>query len=247
MKMLVDTHVHTNLSNHAYSTIDECARYARLHQLEGIVMADHLNDDISYDILASLLNREVLPSNIYGVQIIRGIEVDIIDVNAHLSGEDTKCMFNTEKNVCEAVLDTSDIVIASVHSTYKGGNLLANTNMFTKILEDPRVNIIGHCIKSNISFEIKEVVNAARIFGKPLEINESTFSNKEKIKYIYELLECCAEEDTMIAIGSDAHCAYDIGRFHKVNSILSEVEFPETLIVNKKLIEFLKYMGGRYE
>ena len=36
-----DCHVHTILSGHAYSTIEECAVYAAEQQLECIAVTDH--------------------------------------------------------------------------------------------------------------------------------------------------------------------------------------------------------------
>lgn len=36
-----DCHVHTILSGHAYSTVEECAIYAAKQELEGIVITDH--------------------------------------------------------------------------------------------------------------------------------------------------------------------------------------------------------------
>ena len=36
-----DCHVHTILSGHAYSTVEECAVYAAKQELEGIVITDH--------------------------------------------------------------------------------------------------------------------------------------------------------------------------------------------------------------
>ena len=41
MKLLIDTHTHTTLSGHAYSTVFENLTFAAKHGLEGIVVADH--------------------------------------------------------------------------------------------------------------------------------------------------------------------------------------------------------------
>ena len=83
-----DCHVHTILSGHAYSTIEECAVYAAGQQLECIAVTDHfcpIRAEEFGDKAVPFINLKVLPSHIRGVRILRGMEADILDLQGHLA------------------------------------------------------------------------------------------------------------------------------------------------------------------
>lgn len=43
----------------------------------------------------------------------------------------------------------------------------------------------------------------------------------------------CAELGVKIAVGSDAHSSWYVGRFDKVTKILEDIHFPQELIGNR--------------
>ena len=80
----VDPHTHTLYSGHAFSTIGENAAEAARLGLDGIGMTDHFGimtprkADGNLD-FGPLLNNEALPPNVYGVRVLQGVEIDIMD------------------------------------------------------------------------------------------------------------------------------------------------------------------------
>ena len=78
-----DCHVHTILSGHAYSTVEECAIYAGEAGTGGIVITDHfcpIREEEFGDKIVPIINLTVLPPYIQGVRVMRGMEADILDL-----------------------------------------------------------------------------------------------------------------------------------------------------------------------
>lgn len=110
-----DCHVHTILSGHAYSTVEECAVYAAKQELEGIVITDHfcpIREEEFGDKIVPIINLTVLPPYIQGVRVMRGMEADILDLEGHLANYN---VMHDGKSVLEEAWKDSELVIASVH------------------------------------------------------------------------------------------------------------------------------------
>jgi len=254
-KIKVDSHVHSILTNHAYSTIEENAIHAKKNGIKAIAITDHFGllveekQNIHY-IVSSIVNRKILPKKMHGVYIIKGVEMDIIDHNGNLPFANVPYLLDKDKSILEAVNSHCDIVIASVHPTEHIIPRLASehTHMYIKALQNPLVNIIGHMGRSavlyNIKYDIQEILKAARDNNKAIEINGESLKNSEATRACIKIAEKCAEENVYITIGSDAHCAYSIGDFTNVYKLLKEIHFPKKLILNtdcKKFADFFKF------
>ena len=102
MKLLMDTHIHTVASGHAYSTVDENLRWAAEKGLELVALTDHapgMKDTTGH---AYFANLHVLPEKLHGVRLLRGIELNIMDYNGTVDMDDK-------------VLSRLDLGIASLH------------------------------------------------------------------------------------------------------------------------------------
>ena len=85
MKIIADTHTHTVASGHAYSTITENARAARERGLRFLCMTDHAPKLLGAPtevFFGAMMN--ILPPEIEGVHILRGVEVNILDREGNL-------------------------------------------------------------------------------------------------------------------------------------------------------------------
>ena len=79
MKILADTHTHTIASGHAYSTVDENARWAAEQGLRLLALTDHAPAMQNTTCHAYFANLNVIPQELRGVRILRGVELNILE------------------------------------------------------------------------------------------------------------------------------------------------------------------------
>ncbi|MEG0371424.1 MAG: phosphatase [Clostridium sp.] len=234
MKAILDLHVHTVSSGHAYSTIKENIEAAAEKGIKILGISDHAPTMPGGPHLFHFYNLRVLKENINGVRILKGIEANIIDYNGNM-------------DVPTDILEQLDYVIASFHTPcLEPGSIDENTNSIIKAMENPFVKIIGHPDDSRIPVDYVKLVQEASKTGTLLEINNSSLRSngyregaEQNVKTILRL---CKENNVMIVLGSDAHIYYEIGDFTNCLKIIREIDFPENLILNyhENPLEILK-------
>ena len=84
MKILLDTHTHTLASTHAYSTVLEMAKYASEAGMEAIAITDHAPAIPDGAHPWHFQNLKAIPREIYGVKILYGAEVNILDLEGNI-------------------------------------------------------------------------------------------------------------------------------------------------------------------
>lgn len=234
MKFFADLHIHTVASGHAYSTIDEIAREARDKRLIVIGIADHSEGMPGGAPLFHFHNLRAVPREIYGVTVLKGAEVNIIDYDGTVDLND-----DTLKGL--------DFAIASLHPPCID---FAEADQVTagllKAMENPYVKIIGHPGDSRYPFDVEAVVLASKRTGTLLEVNNASLtpdSFRPGVREcLVELLGLCKQHDVPVIVGTDAHICYAVGDFELAVDFLKEIDFPERLIMNTmpdKLVEFL--------
>lgn len=80
----VDLHTHTVASGHAYSTLTENAQAASHKGLKLLGMTDHGPSMPGAPHLYHFVNLEILPAELFGVQILPGVEANIINYEGQL-------------------------------------------------------------------------------------------------------------------------------------------------------------------
>ena len=234
-----DTHVHSIFTNHAYSTIEENARYASEHGLEAIAITDHFGPIFLNDVkdgIFQICNRVILPKEICGIRVLRGIEIDIVDHKGNLAYYDLKHPMGDGPKIHERVLGSCELVIASIHSWdgFRPATKVQHTEMYINALRNPYVDIIGHSGRAGMEYEIDEVLKVAKEEGKIIEINNHSFE-MGRCDICKTIAERCAELGVFISVSSDAHFAYHIGNYEHALAMLEEIHFPEELIANASL------------
>jgi putative hydrolase len=182
-----------------------------------------------------------LPPVIHGVRILAGTEIDIVDLDGRLAGYDATTHI-PGLSYADALLNTRDIVIASVHhfEGFRDGSVLDNTRMYCNIASNPKIDIIGHPARSGLRFEADQVLTAAKASGCMIEVNEHSFdSGEDVISAIRTLAIRCAELGVYIAVGSDAHSSFFVGGFTRALALLEDIGFPEELVANASLERLL--------
>ena len=239
-----DMHVHSIFTNHAYSTIEENARYANSQGIEAIAITDHFGPLFLGDMKEGMFqigNRVILPEEICGVRVLKGVEIDIVDHEGNLAYYDKKSPTNPEITVQERVLQSCELVIASVHpwEKFRPATKVEHTKMYINALRNPYVDMIGHSGRAGMEYEIDEVLKVAKEENKIIEINNHSFDMGPSM-ICKTIAERCAELGVSIAVNSDAHFAYYIGHYDKALAMLEEIHFPEELIANASLERLLR-------
>ena len=78
-ELLLDMHNHTIASGHAYSTVQEIASVASMKGLKYVGITDHGPAMPGGPHIFHIGNQRVLPKVIEGVQVLKGVEANILD------------------------------------------------------------------------------------------------------------------------------------------------------------------------
>lgn len=233
MKALIDLHTHTIVSGHAHSTVKENIDEAIKKNLKFYGVSDHSVNMPGGPHLFHFHNMHVIPRQVEGLKILRGIEANIIDYNGNIDVQDE-------------ILEKLDYVIASLHEPcLKCGNREENTNTILKVMDNPRVKIIGHLDDTRWPVDYEVIVKKAKEKNIIFEVNNSSLSPnsfRQGAKDNYKiLLELCEKYNVKVILGSDAHICYQIGDFANAEALLESFNFPKNLIINYNeddIIEF---------
>lgn len=236
MKYEVDTHCHTIASGHAYSTLIENAHEAANKGLKMIAITDHgpaMGEGVNRYYFG---NMTVVPRQIKGVYILKGIEANILDDKGTL-------------DLPERYLKKLDIVLAGLHTgCFSGSGVEDNTRAVIETIKNPYVDIIVHPGNPEFPLDIDRFVEAAAEYNVHIEINNSSFtvSRKGSKDNCILIAKKAASIGAKISLGSDAHICYDIGNFDEAYEIIKGAGISEENILNtsmEKVVGFLKSKG----
>lgn len=234
MKILTDVHTHTNISAHAYSTLYENMCAAREKGIELVAMTNHGPTMPDSPHLWHFLYYQALPRKIEGVKLLCGAEVNVTDRTGGL-------------DLPPSVLDDMELVIASIHrDTYheeKGGD---HTETWMNVIDNPDVDILGHCGSPDYLFDIDTVIPYAKEKNVCIEINNHSFSSRpQNVERCRRIAQACKKYGAPIVVNSDAHFMAEIGLVSKAVVMLEEIKFPENLIMNLNAERFIKYISAK--
>lgn len=224
MKAIIDLHTHTIVSGHAYSTVQENIEAAKKAGLKYLGMSEHAPSMPGGPHPFYFQNIYVIPKEVDGLRILRGIEANIIDFDGNI-------------DVTEEMAIHLDYIIASLHTPcLKGGTKDENTNAYLNVMDNPKVKIIGHPDDSRFVFDKEAIIKKAKEKNILLEINNSSLKpdsfRQGSRENIIELLNLCKKYNVRVVLGSDAHISYDVGKFHYNSKIIEEANFPKELVIN---------------
>lgn len=234
MQLVCDCHVHTLSSGHAYSTITECAKAASEKGLLLMAITDHAPALPGGTHILHFQNMRVLPRTLHGVQLLRGVEANILDYCGTLDIDDE-------------ILDTMDLVIASQHHLcYQSGSARDNTRGAICAMESRFVDIIGHPDDSRIPLDYEELVRAAVDTGTMLEVNDSslrpTAFRENADRNMFTLLNTARRLGARLIVSSDAHFHEDVGNFAMALSLLERQDIPETMVANTSVTRLMSWL-----
>lgn len=232
-KILVDTHTHTIASGHAYSTLQENCMEAAKKGLKLIALTDHGPAMPGGPHLFYFSNLKAIPTEIHGVEVLRGVEANIVDYDGRL-------------DLDEGRLNRMDIVVASLHDVcITPGSKSDNTRAIIGAIKSGWVDVIAH--PGNPAFEIdkKEVLKAAKDYNVLIEINNSSLGLSRPGSYqnCSQIAKMAVEMGNLLTLGSDAHICHNIGEFKEALDMLKQCGVTEDNIIStnpERLKRFLK-------
>ncbi len=237
IKLVADLHVHTISSGHAYSTVAEIIEVAAQKGLEAVALTDHGPAMPGAPHRYHFGHLCVLPEKEKNVEILRGVEANIIDKDGSI-------------DLPEYYLNLLDIVWAGLHiPCFQPATRSLNTKALLNALDNPYVDGIVH--PGNPEFPIDEstLVQAAAEKGKLLEINNSSFVVRRGSRTgCQEIARLISHYHGLVALNSDAHVARDVGCNEKSLLLAVESGISPGQIINSDLHllkEFLKKRGKK--
>ena len=234
-KVLVDAHTHTVASGHAYSSLQEMAQAAADKGLQVLGITEHGPSIKGTCPIVYFRNMFVVPRQMYGVRILMGCEVNILDTQGHLDLDDE-------------YLDRLDIAIAGIHEKcYQGGTKAENTQGILNVIRNPKVHIISHPGDGTAELDLEPIVLAAKEAHTLLEINNHSLApqrqKSEARDNNLELLRLCKKHNVPTILGSDAHISFQIADYTRLLPLLDETDFPDEFILNFWPDRFFQYLG----
>ena len=232
-KIIADIHTHTIASGHAYGTIREMAQAAASKKLKILGLTEHApgipgtTDPFYY------MNLEVVPRELYGVSILHGCEINVLN-DGTLSLE-------------ERFIKKLDYAIVGIHSLcYQDAGKEQNTEHVISCMKHPKVKLVSHPDDDHIPFDYERLVKGALDTDTALEVNNSSLVKKDRRLNCYEnyrtMLEWCRKLKVPVIVSSDAHDPSQVGRVDLAMALLDELGFPESLILNLEAERLLRFL-----
>lgn len=228
----LDVHTHTIASGHAYGTITEMAKAAAEKGLKLLGITEHTRgipgtcDDIYF------VNMKVVPRQMFGIELMLGAEINIVDYEGTLDLEDRFMKF-------------LDVRIAGIHSLcYSFGSPEDNTRAVINAMKNPNVDIISHPDDERCPLIYEEVVKAAKEYHTLLEVNNNSLRSKRKnvVENVTTMLALCKQYQVPVLVSSDAHYMTDIANMDHVQTVIEQTDFPEELIINYSAQQFKEFL-----
>lgn len=234
MNDILDIHTHTIASGHAYNTLYEMVRAAAGRGLTLFGSSDHAPAMPGSCHEMYFCNFKAIPRELFGIRLIMGCELNIIDYQGNV-------------DLTRWLQKRLDYGIASIHDLcYEIGTKEENTAALIGAMENPYVQIIGHPDNSRIPLDYESLVKAAKEHHVLLEVNNSSLKpgspRPGARENYYTMLELCRRYNTAVILGSDSHCAADVGCHDQAAALLREIDFPEELVVNRSLKALGEYL-----
>lgn len=239
MNDILDLHTHTIVSGHAYNTLYEMLHSASQKGIRLLGVTEHGPRIPGACHPFYFLNFKVVPRMLFGVRLLLGCELNIVDYEGNLDLE-------------PRLQQRLDLGIASIHDPcYTSGTIAQNTAAYIGAMKNPAVHIIGHPDDGRFLSDYETLVCAAKEHHVLLEINSSSLApgcnRKNSRENILTILEYCRQYQVPVILDSDAHCEVDVGNHTRAHNLLCEIDFPEDLVVNyslEKTASFIPALQG---
>ncbi len=190
-------HSHSKYSDGANS-LKDLATYCKEQGFEYLVISDHSKSAFYADgmkedkILEQHAEIDKLNENLFPFKIFKSVESDIL--------------YDGNLDYTEEVLQSFDLIIASVHSQLKMNEERAMLRLI-KAIENPYTTILGHMtgrlLLSREAYPVdhKKIIDACAANNVCIELN----ANSYRLDIDYSWIDYCQDKNVLISINPDAH------------------------------------------
>ncbi len=186
-------------------------------------------------------NLRVLPRELYGVEILRGVEANILDVRGRL-------------DLPEYYLRNLDLVLAGMHFVcYPGASRQENTAAVLAVMDNPYVDGIVHPGNPEYELDHEAIVQKAVTKNIVIEVNNNSLRGKTRKgseTNCCEIVALVKKWGGTILVSSDAHFCHEVGSFEKSLELLVREGLGEEYVLNtsrEKVVSFLAGRGKKYK
>lgn len=235
MKLVADLHIHTISSGHAYSTVLENVRAATDRGLEMIAITDHGPAMPGGPHEYHFGNMRVIPDELFGVQILKGVEANVIDRDGKLDLEENR-------------LASLDIVLAGLHTICSpNGSVAENTEMMVNAIKNPWVDVIVHPGNPEFLIDAEAVVQAAVQYDVAIEINNSSLkaSRIGSRPYCEKIVGLVKQYGAKIMVGTDSHFSLAVGDFSQAIELLKQYDISPSSVINTSIAGVRRHLERR--
>jgi len=241
LKPVADLHTHTVACGHGFSTVRENVLAAKKAGLLVLGITEHgptIPGGPHHYLLGAMLQ---IPSQVDNIRILRGAELNIVDIQGQLDLDERR-------------MSRLEIVLAAFHpgTPYRGKSQEENTMAICNAMENPYLDILAHPDNPEYPVDFKKVVKKAISEDVYLEVNNNSLNTnhpgrKNGRKNCLEFLKIGKKEGLKIALGSDAHISFSVGKMQKAISLLEEINYPEELVLNRSLETIESFLEKRLQ
>lgn len=236
MKIAGDTHTHTLICQHAYSTLQENVQAAAAMGHRFLVTTEHgpgMPGAPHFWFFENL--RRAVPRELCGVVVIKGCEADLLDLDGTL-------------DIPETALKKLDLVMVSIHQQpfLKGTTREERTAAWCAVAKNPLVDVIGHLGDPRLDVDYERVIRAFREGGQAVELNNSSPESRPgSEKNCRRIAALCKEYGVPVLLSTDAHFCTAIGKVDWAASVAEETGIPEEQILNLSYRRFRDWLAAR--
>ena len=233
--ILVDAHTHTVASGHAYSSLQEMAHAASERGIEVLGITEHGPAIEGTCPLIFFRNSHVIPRVMYGVRLLIGCEINILNTHGEIDYPDDYFKY-------------LDIGIAGIHSAcWDGGSKSENTSAVESVMLRDGIHIISHPGDGTADLDFRRLVEVSKSTHTLLEVNNHSLApsrgKKNALENNLEIMRLCKDMDVPLILGSDAHISFQVADYARLYPLLAETSFPKELIINLNPQLFYDYTG----
>ena len=176
-----------------------------------------------------------MPKKLYGVELLFGSEINVLQ--------------DGTLDIPDKVLNNQiDYGIVGIHSCcYKDAGREQNTDNLISCMKHPRIKFVSHPDDDHTPLNYERLVQAAKEYHVALEVNNSSFLKPEYrwncVENYRTMLSLCRQYEAPIIVDSDAHDPSWVGCFEEAQKLLTEIDFPEELVLNRSVAEVKKFIA----
>ena len=233
----IDLHIHTIASGHAHNTILEYINQAVDLKMKMIGFSDHGSKTTESMINENYLSTMTrIPRSVKGIEILRGIEANIIDGKGSLDVSD------------KMISGKLDFVMAAIHpETYRDAGTKKNTEAMINAIKSGKVNILSHPFYEYYSVDVKKIFEEACRHDILLEVNLNSIkklkSDAKITANLKQMIQTAKKFNKKLIVGSDAHNIWDMADDSELKKIKKEIGLTDKMIINnypKELMQQLR-------